>query len=116
MCFSKIILCSPLCNSVKWAQASPPVLQIRKLGHAGGMCHAQGRVAGVRPSGDVAALAALLLPVLPPSPSLHSLSCSVYRVATDHNADNTSAVLREWLVAVKGLYHSVEWRPSEEPR
>ncbi|KAI4583712.1 hypothetical protein R6Z07F_006402 [Ovis aries] len=37
-------------------------------------------------------------------------------VATDHNADNTSAVLREWLVAVKGLYHSVEWRPSEEPR
>ena len=48
--------------------------------------------------------------------SLHSLSCSAYRVATDHNADNTSAVLREWLVAVKGLYHSVEWRPSEEPR
>ncbi|EHB05373.1 Glycosyltransferase 25 family member 1, partial [Heterocephalus glaber] len=37
-------------------------------------------------------------------------------VATDHNADNTSAVLREWLVAVKGLYHSVEWRPAEEPR
>ncbi|XP_064137019.1 procollagen galactosyltransferase 1 isoform X2 [Loxodonta africana] len=37
-------------------------------------------------------------------------------VATDHNADNTSAVLREWLVAVKSLYHSVEWRPAEEPR
>lgn len=36
-------------------------------------------------------------------------------VATDHNADNTSAILREWLVAVKGLYHSVEWRPAEEP-
>ncbi|XP_064454074.1 procollagen galactosyltransferase 1 isoform X3 [Mirounga angustirostris] len=37
-------------------------------------------------------------------------------VATDHNSDNTSAVLREWLVAVKSLYHSVEWRPAEEPR
>ncbi|XP_060038311.1 procollagen galactosyltransferase 1 [Erinaceus europaeus] len=37
-------------------------------------------------------------------------------VATDHNSDNTSAVLREWLVAVKGQYHSVEWRPAEEPR
>ena len=81
-----------------------------------GACHAQGCVAGVRPSWWVAALVASLLPVLPPSPSLHSLSCSAYRVATDHNADNTSAVLREWLVAVKGLYHSVEWRPSEEPR
>nr|XP_021524855.1 LOW QUALITY PROTEIN: procollagen galactosyltransferase 1 [Aotus nancymaae] len=30
--------------------------------------------------------------------------------------DNTSTVLREWLVAVKSLYHSVEWRPAEEPR
>ncbi|XP_049643660.1 procollagen galactosyltransferase 1 [Suncus etruscus] len=37
-------------------------------------------------------------------------------VATDHNADNTTAVLREWLVAVKSLYHSVEWRPAEEPQ
>ncbi|XP_008591911.1 PREDICTED: procollagen galactosyltransferase 1-like [Galeopterus variegatus] len=37
-------------------------------------------------------------------------------VATDHNVDNTSAVLREWLVAVKSFYHSVEWRPAEEPR
>uniref|UniRef100_A0A2K6B3S9 procollagen galactosyltransferase n=1 Tax=Macaca nemestrina TaxID=9545 RepID=A0A2K6B3S9_MACNE len=37
-------------------------------------------------------------------------------VATDHNMDNTSTVLREWLVAVKNLYHSVEWRPAEEPR
>uniref|UniRef100_A0A452QB93 procollagen galactosyltransferase n=1 Tax=Ursus americanus TaxID=9643 RepID=A0A452QB93_URSAM len=37
-------------------------------------------------------------------------------VATDHNSDNTSAVLREWLVAVKSLYHYVEWRPAEEPR
>ncbi|XP_074117444.1 procollagen galactosyltransferase 1 isoform X2 [Sminthopsis crassicaudata] len=37
-------------------------------------------------------------------------------VATDHNVDNTSAVLREWLVGVKSLYHYVEWRPMEEPR
>ncbi|KAM8793865.1 procollagen galactosyltransferase 1 [Eudromia elegans] len=37
-------------------------------------------------------------------------------VATDHNADNTTAVLREWLVRVRGLYHRVEWRPLEEPR
>lgn len=36
-------------------------------------------------------------------------------VATDHNADNTTAVLREWLVNVQSLYHYVEWRPREEP-
>ncbi|MGH0182524.1 UNVERIFIED_CONTAM: hypothetical protein FKN15_009805 [Acipenser sinensis] len=37
-------------------------------------------------------------------------------VATDHNADNTTAVLREWLIGVQSLYHYVEWRPQEEPR
>ncbi|KAM9214388.1 LOW QUALITY PROTEIN: procollagen galactosyltransferase 1, partial [Leptosomus discolor] len=37
-------------------------------------------------------------------------------VATDHNADNTTALLREWLGRVRGLYHRVEWRPAEEPR
>ncbi|XP_025903934.1 procollagen galactosyltransferase 1 [Nothoprocta perdicaria] len=37
-------------------------------------------------------------------------------VATDHNADNTTAVLREWLTRVQGLYHRVEWRPQLEPR
>ncbi|XP_041099982.1 procollagen galactosyltransferase 2-like, partial [Polyodon spathula] len=36
--------------------------------------------------------------------------------ATDHNVDNTTAVLREWLKNVQGLYHYVEWRPMEEPR
>ncbi|XDV16679.1 hypothetical protein PO909_016281, partial [Leuciscus waleckii] len=36
-------------------------------------------------------------------------------VATDHNADNTSAVLREWLINVQSFYHYVEWRPQEEP-
>ncbi|KAM9454975.1 procollagen galactosyltransferase 1-like [Clarias gariepinus] len=37
-------------------------------------------------------------------------------VATDHNADNTTAILREWLTKVQTLYHYVEWRPQEEPR
>ena len=38
------------------------------------------------------------------------------RVATDHNEDNTTAILRDWLVKVQNLYHYVEWRPKEEPR
>ncbi|MCJ8746058.1 hypothetical protein PDJAM_G00137530 [Pangasius djambal] len=37
-------------------------------------------------------------------------------VATDHNADNTTYLLRDWLVSVQKLYHYVEWRPKEEPR
>ncbi|XP_004071417.1 procollagen galactosyltransferase 1 [Oryzias latipes] len=37
-------------------------------------------------------------------------------VATDHNVDNTTAVLRDWLIKVQNLYHYVEWRPQEEPR
>uniref|UniRef100_W5MW55 Collagen beta(1-O)galactosyltransferase 2a n=1 Tax=Lepisosteus oculatus TaxID=7918 RepID=W5MW55_LEPOC len=36
--------------------------------------------------------------------------------ATDHNVDNTTAMLRDWLKRVQGLYHYVEWRPMEEPR
>ncbi|XP_015272001.1 PREDICTED: procollagen galactosyltransferase 1 isoform X1 [Gekko japonicus] len=36
-------------------------------------------------------------------------------VATDHNVDNTTAVLREWLVNVQSMYHSVEWRPMDLP-
>ncbi|TNN70398.1 Procollagen galactosyltransferase 1 [Liparis tanakae] len=36
-------------------------------------------------------------------------------VATDHNKDNTTAVLRDWLVKMQSLYHYVEWRPKEEP-
>ncbi|NWV77934.1 GT252 galactosyltransferase, partial [Dasyornis broadbenti] len=35
--------------------------------------------------------------------------------ATDHNIDNTTAILREWLKNVQHLYHDVEWRPMEEP-
>ncbi|XP_078515346.1 procollagen galactosyltransferase 2 [Lissotriton helveticus] len=36
--------------------------------------------------------------------------------ATDHNVDNTTAVLKEWIKNVQKLYHSVEWRPMEEPK
>ncbi|NXE41588.1 GT252 galactosyltransferase, partial [Ptilorrhoa leucosticta] len=35
--------------------------------------------------------------------------------ATDHNIDNTTAILREWLKNVQHLYHDVEWRPMEDP-
>ena len=38
------------------------------------------------------------------------------RVATDHNADNTTSILRDWLTTVQNLYHYVEWRPKEQPR
>ncbi|KAI1886511.1 hypothetical protein AGOR_G00196500 [Albula goreensis] len=37
-------------------------------------------------------------------------------VATDHNVDNTTEILRDWLVKVQSLYHYVEWRPQEETR
>uniref|UniRef100_A0A8D3EAY5 procollagen galactosyltransferase n=1 Tax=Scophthalmus maximus TaxID=52904 RepID=A0A8D3EAY5_SCOMX len=36
-------------------------------------------------------------------------------VATDHNEDNTTVILRDWLVKVQNLYHNVEWRPKEVP-
>ncbi|KAM6921584.1 procollagen galactosyltransferase 2 [Xenentodon cancila] len=36
--------------------------------------------------------------------------------ATDHNVDNTTAILREWLKRAQHAYHYVEWRPMEEPR
>ncbi|XP_068096230.1 procollagen galactosyltransferase 2 isoform X2 [Hyperolius riggenbachi] len=36
--------------------------------------------------------------------------------ATDHNIDNTTAVLREWLKNVQQLYHFVEWRPMSDPQ
>ncbi|XP_060053804.1 procollagen galactosyltransferase 2 [Erinaceus europaeus] len=35
--------------------------------------------------------------------------------ATDHNVDNTTEILREWLKSVQRDYHYVEWRPMEEP-
>lgn len=38
------------------------------------------------------------------------------RCATDHNSDNTTAMLREWLEAVGKDYHSVAWKVQEEPR
>lgn len=41
---------------------------------------------------------------------------SCHRVATDHNIDNTTAILREWLIKVQNNYHYVEWRPDDETR
>lgn len=38
------------------------------------------------------------------------------RFATDHNSDNTTAMLQEWLGAVGKDYHSVAWKVQEEPR
>ncbi|XP_064450292.1 procollagen galactosyltransferase 2 isoform X2 [Mirounga angustirostris] len=35
--------------------------------------------------------------------------------ATDHNVDNTTEILREWLKNVQRFYHYVEWRPMDEP-
>ncbi|CAI5776257.1 Hypothetical predicted protein [Podarcis lilfordi] len=37
-------------------------------------------------------------------------------VATDHNVDNTTEILREWLKNVQKLYHYVEWRPMGDPQ
>uniref|UniRef100_A0A1A8M979 procollagen galactosyltransferase n=1 Tax=Nothobranchius pienaari TaxID=704102 RepID=A0A1A8M979_9TELE len=37
-------------------------------------------------------------------------------VATDHNTDNTTSILRDWLIQVQNYYHYVEWRPDEESR
>ncbi|NXD12232.1 GT253 glycosyltransferase, partial [Nothocercus nigrocapillus] len=34
---------------------------------------------------------------------------------TDHNSDNTTEMLHEWLAAVGKDYHSVHWRVEEEP-
>ncbi|KAG2461660.1 GT252 galactosyltransferase, partial [Polypterus senegalus] len=36
--------------------------------------------------------------------------------ASDHNVDNTSAVLQEWQKNVQKLYHHVEWKNVQEPR
>ncbi|XP_029309726.1 LOW QUALITY PROTEIN: procollagen galactosyltransferase 2-like [Cottoperca gobio] len=35
--------------------------------------------------------------------------------ASDHSVDSSWAVLQEWLRAVGHLYHSVEWKPMEQP-
>lgn len=47
-----------------------------------------------------------------------SLCClsSFHRVATDHNIDNTTAILRDWLIQVQNYYHYVEWKPDDESR
>lgn len=48
--------------------------------------------------------------------SILTLCCLCSRAATDHNVDNTTAVLREWLKWAQLVYHYVEWRPMDEPR
>uniref|UniRef100_A0A8C5KKJ7 Cerebral endothelial cell adhesion molecule n=1 Tax=Jaculus jaculus TaxID=51337 RepID=A0A8C5KKJ7_JACJA len=40
----------------------------------------------------------------------------VPRCATDHNVDNTTEMLQEWLAAVGGDYAAVLWRPQEKAR
>uniref|UniRef100_A0A3P8SEZ9 Cerebral endothelial cell adhesion molecule n=1 Tax=Amphiprion percula TaxID=161767 RepID=A0A3P8SEZ9_AMPPE len=35
--------------------------------------------------------------------------------ATDHNLDNTTALLKEWLTVMQKYYHYVEWRPMDKP-
>ncbi|XP_047655886.1 procollagen galactosyltransferase 2 [Tachysurus fulvidraco] len=35
--------------------------------------------------------------------------------ATDHNLDNTTAMLKEWMKSAQRRYHYVEWRPMEQP-
>uniref|UniRef100_A0A8C4GF06 Si:ch211-13f8.2 n=1 Tax=Dicentrarchus labrax TaxID=13489 RepID=A0A8C4GF06_DICLA len=36
--------------------------------------------------------------------------------ASDHSVDNSTAMLQEWLKGVQHLYHSVQWKPMEQPR
>ncbi|XP_054976582.1 procollagen galactosyltransferase 2 isoform X2 [Sorex araneus] len=74
-----------------------------------------------RPSVLVALLARNAAPALP-----HFLGClerldypksrMAIWAATDHNVDNTTEILREWLRGVQRAYHYVEWRPLAEPR
>ena len=37
-----------------------------------------------------------------------------YRIRSDHNQDNTSAILSEWAEGVKHLYHSIDLQISDE--
>lgn len=40
---------------------------------------------------------------------------ALLRAATDHNSDNTTAILKEWLTVMQKFYHYVEWRPMDQP-
>lgn len=44
-----------------------------------------------------------------------SLPSLLLRAATDHNVDNTTAILKEWLSVMQKSYHYVEWRPMDQP-
>lgn len=45
-----------------------------------------------------------------------SFSVCAHRCATDHNVDNTTELLQEWLAAVGPDYAAVVWKPEEETR
>lgn len=46
---------------------------------------------------------------------LQSAFSLLLRAATDHNSDNTTAILKEWLTVMQKFYHYVEWRPMDKP-
>lgn len=47
---------------------------------------------------------------------IHPPSSCVPRCATDHNVDNTTEMLQEWLATVGNDYAAVVWRPEGESR
>lgn len=42
--------------------------------------------------------------------------CCARRCATDHNVDNTTGMLQEWLAAMGRDYATVVWKPEDEAR
>ena len=36
------------------------------------------------------------------------------RIRSDHNIDNSSAIVERWLAEVKHLYHNVDYKSSQE--
>lgn len=82
--------------------ASPPQLS-RQIRLGGGQGHFKGKCTSeLLPFGGGRGLSVFL-------------SCAL-RCATDHNVDNTTAMLREWLAAVGRDYAAVVWKPEEEAR
>uniref|UniRef100_A0A8C5RT61 Cerebral endothelial cell adhesion molecule n=1 Tax=Laticauda laticaudata TaxID=8630 RepID=A0A8C5RT61_LATLA len=48
--------------------------------------------------------------------NLFRLPAPLPRCTTDHNVDNTTRMLQEWLSAVENRYRSIVWKSVEEPR
>ena len=55
-----------------------------------------------------------LFPFPPPSPFPLPSMATRSRVRTDHNEDNTSAILQEWCAGVEPLYSNVDFESSAE--